>query len=173
MRLFLDTEFTGLHQNTSLISFALVSEEGHEFYAEILDYDKSQLDAWLLKNVVNELYLTPGFNYDGKRTFVKALRSDVTRELLAWLNNFDEIEVWSDCLAYDWVLFNELFGGGRQKPNNVYYIPFDICTLFKLKGIDPDISRVEFTDSDPSGHNALDDARLIRACYVKLMNTEE
>jgi len=31
-KVFLDTEFTGLHQGTSLISLALVAESGEEFY---------------------------------------------------------------------------------------------------------------------------------------------
>jgi len=29
-------------------------------------------------------------------------------------------------------------------PSNVYYIPFDVCTLFKIKNVDPDINREEF-----------------------------
>lgn len=33
IKIFLDTEFTGLTQNTSLISIGLVAETGEEFYA--------------------------------------------------------------------------------------------------------------------------------------------
>ena len=59
-------------------------------------------------------------------------------------------------------------------PKNVYYIPFDICTLFKDKGIDPDISREDFTEELWIGHrkqkhNALWDAKVIKFCYYKLM----
>lgn len=43
-RIFFDTEFTGLHKDTSLISIGLVSENGQKFYAEITDYDKSQIN---------------------------------------------------------------------------------------------------------------------------------
>ena len=32
MKIFFDTEFTGLHKNTTLISIGLVSETGDEFY---------------------------------------------------------------------------------------------------------------------------------------------
>ena len=42
-KIFFDTEFTGLHQKTTLISIGLVSEDGREFYAELTDYDKSQV----------------------------------------------------------------------------------------------------------------------------------
>lgn len=34
-KIFFDTEFTGLHQNTTLISIGLVSDEGERFYAEL------------------------------------------------------------------------------------------------------------------------------------------
>jgi len=44
MKIFFDTEFTGLHQNTTLISIGLVTEQEHSFYAEFDDYDKSQVD---------------------------------------------------------------------------------------------------------------------------------
>jgi hypothetical protein len=36
-KLFLDTEFTGLHQNTTLIS-GLIADTG-DIYAELTDYD--------------------------------------------------------------------------------------------------------------------------------------
>ena len=57
-------------------------------------------------------------------------------------------------------------------PDNVCYIPFDICTLFKIKGIDPDINREEFINNSIKGkkHNSLYDAKVIRACYKKLIN---
>ena len=95
-------------------------------------------------------------------------------------NDEISVEIWSDCLAYDWVLFCELFGGALNKnlPNNVYYIPFDICTLFKMKGIDPDISREGYAgmaygegadDEKDTKHNALWDAMVIKGCYERLV----
>jgi hypothetical protein len=40
-KLFLDTEFTGLHQNTTLISIGLIADTGDTFYAELTDPIKS------------------------------------------------------------------------------------------------------------------------------------
>ena len=37
MKIFFDTEFTGLHKNTTLISIGLVAENGKKFYAEFND----------------------------------------------------------------------------------------------------------------------------------------
>ena len=52
MKIFFDTEFTGIHQNTTLISIGLVTEDDHTFYAELSDYDRNQVDEWLEQNVI-------------------------------------------------------------------------------------------------------------------------
>ncbi|MEX3710871.1 3'-5' exoribonuclease [Cytobacillus horneckiae] len=185
MKLFLDSEFTGLHKNTTLISLGLVAENGKSFYAEFTDYDVNQLDDWLVENIIDDLVFihTTKEKFYGIDKYNNVIETNVNgdkeyivKELVEWLNQFDDIEIWSDCLAYDWVLFNDLFGHAFNLPKNIYYIPFDICTLFKVRGIDPDISREEFSGYKGNGgltdykHNALHDARVIKACYEKLMN---
>jgi hypothetical protein len=176
-KVFFDTEFTGLHQNTTLISIGLISETGEKFYAELTDYDETQVDNWIRENVINKLYLTTKRitnEYPNKMLFVKGDNYYIKEQLSAWIRQFDKIEMWSDCLSYDWVLFCQIFGHAFSIPKNVYYIPFDICTLFKEKGIDPDISREEFTSdiantaSVYNKHNALYDAEVIQLCYRKL-----
>ena len=159
-KIFFDTEFTGLHQRTTLISFGAIAESGETVYFEMLDYDKSQVDDWIQENVVANLSGESVSQYN-KQTAEEALRN--------WLSQFESVEMWSDCLAYDWVLFNELFGGAFSKPENVYYIPFDICTLFKVRGVDPDIDREKFANMNGGKkHNALWDAKVIKACYERL-----
>ena len=178
-KIFFDTEFTGLHQYTTLISIGLISECGKTFYAEFTDYDKTFIGQWLQENVINNLTLKDnielnpyGFGLYKNKNYTLILDTSrvIAKELTEWLSQFEHIEIWSDCLSYDWVLFNQLFGGAFKIPKNIYYIPFDICTLFKVKGIDPDISREEFIDYkiDGNKHNALYDAKVIKACYEKL-----
>lgn len=186
MKIFFDTEFTGLHQKTTLISIGFVSECGKTFYAELTDYDKTQIDDWLQENVIKNLILSG--KHDGKKHYTPSHFENqehycsmhmLKLKLTAWLSQFEQVEIWSDCLSYDWVLFNEIFGHAFNIPKNVYYIPFDICTLFKVKGIDPDVSREEFVGdmveisageklSRKNKHNALWDAYVIMACYKKL-----
>lgn len=189
MKVFFDTEFTGLHQDTTLVSIGLVAENGETFYAELTDYDESQVDHWLQKNVISNLYLADiiqgvgsKWNPTTKETIVRGDRQFVAQELRewfkelnGWVNPNPPVEIWSDCLAYDWVLFNELFGGAFGIPENVYYIPFDICTLFKMQNIDPDVSREEFIGEEVAGvkHNALYDAKVIMKCYEKLTRKED
>jgi hypothetical protein len=173
-KVFFDTEFTGLHQNTTLISIGLVAESGESFYAELDDYDEKQVNDWIRENVISKLRLEQrGLMARGNSSEYFGNKKQLAAYLRTWLNQFESIEIWSDCLAYDWVLFCQLFGGAFEVPKNVYYIPFDICTSFKEKGIDPDISREEFTkeifkDQTVNKHNALYDANIIRACYAKL-----
>lgn len=178
MKIFFDTEFTGLHQQTTLISIGLVAEDGRSFYAELTDYDQSQIDDWLKENVINNLLLNSN-EWDGMEYFginqedaVKGDTETVRKWLTTWLTQFDGVEIWSDCLSYDWVLFCQIFGHAFSIPKNIYYIPFDICTLLKIKGIDPDISREEFAGMTGGikKHNALWDAKVIKQCYLKAIS---
>lgn len=175
MKVFFDTEFTGLHQNTTLISIGLITDEGHTFYAELYDYDKNQIDEWLQTNVLGNMKFdgTPQGTYfsatDIRSIEMCGNKEDVAEELKSWLEQFEAIEMWSDCLSYDWVLFNQLFGHAFNIPRSVFYIPFDLCTLMKMKGVDPDINREEFAGMTGRKHNALHDARVIKECYEKLM----
>ena len=171
MKIFFDTEFTGLHKNTTLISIGLISEDGDTFYAELTDYDTTQVDDWIQKNVIENLIVPDEVGKQTLNTF-KGDKVYIKERLETWLSQYSEVEMWSDCLSYDWVLFNDLFGHAFNIPNNVYYIPFDICTLFELKNVDPDINREMFAGMDGEKHNALHDAKVIKACYEKLMLQE-
>lgn len=196
MNLFFDSEFTGLHQNTTLISIGIISEDGRTFYGEFIDYDREQVTDWIQENVIENLkYKAPRQGEDeyyiqsrhesnptgnsiddGCSITMRGNTERIRIELRKWLKQFDAIEMWSDCLAYDWVLFNgllaEYYEGYPALPKNVYYIPFDICTLFKYRGIDPDVNREEFAKggmetwfSSEEKHNALFDAKVIRICH--------
>lgn len=183
MKIFYDSEFTGLHQQSSLISIALIAENGPQFYAEFADYKMDQCDDWINRHVIqNTLWLKrPSLYSDfflkqdsensdltlvyGDSTFVKS-------GLIEWLQVFDSIEIWSDCYAYDWVLFCELFGGALNIPQQISYLPMDLATLFRLRGFDPDTDREKFAGYDAGEnkkHNALYDAQLVQACHNKLI----
>lgn len=169
-KIFLDTEFTGLHQNTTLISIALVAENGDEFYAEFIDYDKSQITEWLEENVLRKLLHSPlAINTSEilSKMYLSGNAKTISLLLKAWLIRFESIEIWADVLAYDWVLFCELFGGAFGIPENIFYAPFDLSTFFRLKGIiqpvnkyQNDVSRFDFVGIDKENqHNSLADAR--------------
>ena len=64
MKTFLDMKFTGLHQNTTLISIGMISEFGDTFNMELNVYDKSQVDEWIQENVIENLYLVDKYKDD-------------------------------------------------------------------------------------------------------------
>lgn len=174
MNIFFDTEFTGLHQRTTLISVGLVSEDDRTFYAEFNDYDPSQLNDWLYENVLPYLQFwniqatNPPLNLE--QHIMKSDRVAIAATLAKWLAQFDEVEMWADCPAYDWVLFGDLFGGSLNVPQNIASYVLDVATLFKSLGMAPDTDRKAFAGlSAMHLHNALDDAKLAKACHRKLM----
>lgn len=179
-KLFLDTEFTGLHQKTTLISVSIVSENGQAFYAELTDYDKTQVDDWLMTNVianltlavrnpVTQILMTEGeVRVSDHLTEVLGNTYTVNRELRRWLTQFGPVEIWSDVLAYDWVLLVNLLGGPWSLPENLFYIPFDLATLLHAKHIDPDVNRMELAGLTGLVHNALFDAYVIKTIYQKI-----
>lgn len=175
-RLFLDTEFTGLHQQARLISLGLCAESGAAFYGEVAGLDPAACDPWVRANVLAHTRWLgrPGTRAqtlrEGDLTACFGEPPTLALALADWLAQWPRVEVWADCLAYDWVLFCELFGGARQLPAQVFYMPFDLVTLFKLRGLDPDTDRVAFAGmaGAPRRHDALWDARLTLACYRRL-----
>jgi len=180
----MDCEFTGLHRGTTLISIGCVADDGRTFYAECSDFDVSQVDPWVQENVLRNLTLMPKMigkpllprmhvNYGHVDCEIWGSKRFVGSELAHWLSRYDNVEMWSDCLAYDWTLFNDLYGHAFKIPSNVFYIPFDLCTLFKLKGIDPDVCREEFAGMNGQRHHALWDAKVIKACYEKAIRWDK
>jgi hypothetical protein len=179
MKVFFDTEFTGLHQNTTIVSIGLVAENDRNFYAEFTDYDEGQVDDWIQKNVIDNLYLPPAwidFVTNGAGVTLRGDRVFIAERLGEWLDSFEveRLLMWSDGLAWDWVLFCQLWGHAFNVPKSVYYIPFDLATLMQANGVNPDVNREEFAGitDDSQKHNALWDAKVIKSCYERLIQTK-
>lgn len=215
-RVFYDAEFTGLHRNTTLVSIGMVTDYGSHFYAEFTDFDESQVDSWLRENVIKNLRFCGKEDYVVKEAiggfsdklryryncFVSGKPELVKEKLLEWLWNEanvseKQIQFYTDCYAYDWVLLNDLIcedGKALNLPSYLYYIPMDLSTYLQVAKVDPDITREEFVKVDEkpessneplwqfpsfnrerSGeeqlkHNSLWDAIVARKCFVKLDN---
>ena len=108
MNIYFDTEFTGLHKDTTLISMGLVTENGDTFYAEFDDYDKTQCNDWIQENVINNLYGEERIKELRKteyNAYVYGNKNEITEELKLWLDLFkgEEIQFVSDVCHYDFV----------------------------------------------------------------------
>lgn len=179
-KIFFDTEFTGLHQATTLISIGCVAEDDREFYAEFTDYDRDQIDK--ISDQAGDKVLRLTYKSDENRAYTDGAHTGrsgdgayIAGELELWFASFGEIQMVSDCLSYDWVLFCQLWGHAFNIPSNVSPAPRDINQdIADFLGIDErsafDIDREEFCGLEDDGlkHNAGWDAKVVKACYERV-----
>ena len=185
MKVFFDTEFTGLHKDTSLISIGLISEDRRCFYAEITDYDEKKCDDWIRENVIKHLNMSKN---EEDRNYISnyhvGTKDDIGIALSNWFKQFNEVELVSDVCHYDMVLLIDLFGTAFDLPSNVsascYDINQDIARYYKISQKEAfDKSREEilwskYKEDAVRGdkHNALYDAKVIRELYQILNNVK-
>ena len=176
MKVFFDTEFTGLHKDTTLISIGCVAEDGSTFYAEMTDYDKSQCDEWIQKNVIAHLKFNGeqcGQNDGQGHMEVCGTKEQIKDYLTAWLSKYNEVQLVSDVCHYDMVLFIDLFGTAFDLPKGVnaacHDINQDIAEWFNISETEAfDRSRESILIDaelyfEGDKHNALYDAKVIKA----------
>lgn len=182
MKLFFDTEFTGLHKDTILVSIGIVAENGKKFYAEFTDFDWEPVhkDKWLLDNVVNKLhYRKRGSEKTYMPDYHIGTKASISEMLENWLKQFDEVQFVSDVCHYDFVLLIDLFGGAFDLPKNVSAVCHDINQdIAKHYGISEreafDKSREDIVSElcgqqiEGEKHNALYDAEVIKAIYAEI-----
>lgn len=176
MNIFYDTEFTGLTKDTSLISIGLSDEYGNEFYGILDDYDKSKINEWLQKNVIDNL--GDESDFDNNVTFRKGNKEFIKSELLKWLNKYDKIIFVSDVSHYDMVLLIDLlYEHGLNIPMDkvciaCHDINQDIAGYLNINEISAaDVSREDFIEKysgiqiQGKKHNSLYDALVIKEIY--------
>ena len=181
MKIFFDTEFTGLHKNTTLISIGCVDENGKTFYAELNDYATSQCNEWIKDNVL--AHLDWKGRHDSERILLNN-NGDVTmlgdkqfvaEKFAEWLSQYDSVQFVSDVCHYDMVLLIDLFGSAFDLPNYVSPVCHDICqdiaTHYGLTDFGAfDASREGLLEVPIQGnkHNALYDAMVVRSLYYQM-----
>lgn len=191
MKIFFDTEFTGLHKNTTLISIGLVDENGRTFYAEFSDYD-SNVDEWVWENVILNLKWSKEgpienfVNINENSWEVYGDKSYVKTALTDWLSKYEEVELVSDCCHYDMVLFIDIFRSAWTIPAIVnpacHDINQDIAEYYRISEREAfNLSREKIIETynelikenwpdeviniKGDKHNSLYDAKVIQAIY--------
>lgn len=156
MKLFLDCEFTQLNKDTKLISLALVSEVGDEYYVELTDtYSVEDCSDFVIQNVLPQLDM-PACGQP---------LAEAQVSLLAFLSSLDgPLEICSDAPDWDWDLFCQLAYVNHRWPANVANRPTNLILLFRHLEAD-DIGNVTLPELP---HHALLDARLLPDLYRRL-----
>ena len=190
MKLFFDTEFTGLHKDTTLISIGIVSEDGRKFYAEFTDYDESQCNDWIKENVIKNLKLAGmgvGVSDTDENPPLRIVMGDkryIRQEANEWLRQFNKIQFVSDVCHYDFILLIDLLTNGGTAldlPENIsavcHDLNMDIARHFHVSDLEAfDMSREKImndlckTEDIVTGnkHNSLYDAEVIKAIYEEI-----
>ena len=155
MKCFFDTEFLEDGKGIELISVAIVSEDGDEYYACVKDADWNRIseDAWLKQHVLPFL---PPKDDEAWKT-----RSQIAKEIVAFVG--DHPEFYADYSAYDWVALCQLYGKMIHLPDTWPMFCRDIQHLKEIVGID------EFPSMGENEHQALIDARETKARYDMCM----
>ena len=186
-KIYFDTEFTGLHKDTTLISIGMITEDGRKFYAEFDDYDKTQVNDWIQENVIDNLLYDNNMkvwkiDIDKNDTFVYGSKNDIKDALIDWLSSYDKVQFVSDVCHYDFVLLIDIFGGAFDLPNKISPCCIDLNTMISmLDRIDHreafDVSREKLLErfhvSVPGEkHNSLYDAEVIRKIYKEFSSRD-
>ena len=193
MKLFFDTEFTGLHKNTTLISIGIVSEDSRKFYAELKDYSKGQCDGWIKENVLKHTMMN-----GNQKLFDKFLTDNSIQGMIGyslqvcdclcdWLKQFDSIQFVSDVCHYDFVLLIDLITShctAMNLPYNIspscHDINQDISAFYGIEereafNLSREVVMKNMYGEDFSieglKHNALYDAEVIRVIYLGIQES--
>lgn len=139
MLIFLDTEFSDFLLS-DLISIALVSEDGREFYAERTDYNRNACSSFVHDTVIPLLGRVPGAACE---------RPELSKRLHAWFDALPEPATVVFDYSDDAVLLDKAFGG-RPPPNAVQRLHLDTSTI--THPVFEDASNAIYTDDWPAHH---------------------
>ncbi len=170
MRFALDTEFNCEDNKTiDLISIALVSEDGQEYYAVSTEFDMSKCSDWLHENVLLQLpkidsglkvVTTGGCRLPNANRKWKP-RDQIARDIRDLLNSqVDKAQIWTYFGGYDFVAFCQLFGGFFSLPTNSPQYTMDLRQRMTDLGIKKD----QLPSQKTGLHDALEDARWTMEC---------
>lgn len=165
-RYFLDTEFWDSGSEIALISIALVCEDGRELYYCNHDWEPSQTNDWIEKNVVPLLPERPKRWGAGTYPSLWRREDEITNRILEFIGD-DEPEFWAYYADYDWVALCQLFGPMVALPKNFPRYCLDIKQLAVMLGNAP------LPGKPQKAHDALHDARWNRQAHGFLMELWE
>lgn len=177
MKIFYDTEFVEDGKTIGLLSIGMVAEDGRELYRIVDDEDvitRAVANPWLCHNVIPHLPvkvlpigdLNPGENWDfddGHDDWHLVWpRETVAAEARDFIRDTPDGELWAWYGAYDHVALAQLFGRMIDLPDGVPMWTND------LKQEVARLGEPELPKQDGAEHNALADARWVKAAYESL-----
>jgi hypothetical protein len=142
MKIYLDTEFTGLHPEAKLISIALVDETGDYFYAELTDTYRLEDCSPFVKS-----YVLPFLRNENRMSHYEC-----SLKIGSWIESKGSCIIVSDNPSWDMPYLHKLLE--PVWPENLETFTIRIAISDPIK---EDI----ILENDFDIHNALDDARVM------------
>lgn len=152
-RFFYDCEFIEDGRSIELVSIAVVSAEGREYYAVSTEFDPDRAGAWVRRNVLDKLPPPADRAWRSRRT----IRDELADFLLS---DGRPIELWAWFGAYDHVALAQLWGTMPELPREIPRFTREIRQHWESAGCPP------LPDHGQQRHNALADARLARERWL-------
>ncbi|MEV4705016.1 hypothetical protein [Actinoplanes sp. NPDC049316] len=175
MRVFYDCEFLEDGKTIELISIGMVAEDGRELYLVNRDapWRRIKKHEWLMANVVPKLpqphgdwrnHMPKRWPIDFNHPAVRRREAIADAVAIFLLGNALEappegIELWADYGAYDHVVLCQLFGRMIDLPDGVPMFTNDLQQELRRRGNPP------LPEQAAGVHNALEDARHLKACF--------
>ena len=157
---------------------ALVTAHGGAIYVSLKDFDESQVDEWITKNVMDKI--------EKITSITSEVAAQKVHEFLKNYSQGQKIYVVSDGLTLDIILIFELFKhlpenknvenfAFRNLPNYLnHHHGIDLNTLLRVAGWDLSVPRENYVNVNQcKKHDALYDAEVVRLCFEKLVKKEE
>lgn len=178
MRCFYDCEFLEDGETIELISIGMVADNGRELYLVNRDapWKRIKKNEWLMANVVPSLPQPHGdwINQMPKRWLIDfhnpvvrsrdAIATAVETFLLGdQVEGPKDLELWADYGAYDHVALCQLFGRMIDLPSGVPMFTNDLQQELRRLG------NPAMPEQAAGLHNALADARHLKACFEALI----
>jgi hypothetical protein len=161
---FFDTEFMENGRTVVPLSIGIVCEDGRELYLEWLrtPAELSRANEFVFANVFPHLRATKG-----DLSFLRT-PAEIRKELTSFVGD-TEPEFWAWYGSYDWMVMCQLFGNMTDLPRSWHQFFMDLRSIMEWEGPD------RFVSPEQSGtaHDALDDARHLKARYDAVKSVKE
>ena len=163
--IFFDTEFSSLDPNKGeILSIGLVKLNGEELYLE-LEY-QGEIDDWVKKNILPILKESKISRKEAVKR-IKEFVGDTKPYIVGYINQ-DDVIYWQ-----------KLYRSVGFKRNPFHLVAIDFASLLFMLGIDPEsyyfgdennfFKKIGIDHTKYKKHHALDDAKLLREVYLKLL----
>ncbi len=153
-RWFYDTEFHEDGKTIDLISIALVSDDGREYYAVSSEFDQDRCSEWVKENVLPHLPTRDKWKP----------RAVIAAEIRDLLLAFGKPGLWAYFGDYDHVALCQLYGRMIDLPKGFPFYTLDLKQMMKTHGVEKE----QLPRQSGTEHDALADARWARDSFLAM-----